>query len=156
MRFLSMKGLTDRRSRGSVLCESVVAIALMVPLTVLTILVALEASRAFVISEGMTQAAVLACRAIAYEYKTNKAIVTDSQSQQSIFSNIRIANTVHSNSQFKITGWNLTQNPKTVTVQATYIPGDGTPPLPAFPSNDVLNLGSTFRISQTVNYRLNE
>lgn len=151
-----MKTLTNRSNRGSVLSESVVSVALMVPLTVITILVALEASRAFVISEGMTQAAVLACRAIAYEYKTNKSIVTDPEAQQSIFSNIRIINMVHSNSQFKIAGWNLTQDPKTVTVQTTYIPGEGTPPLPAFPSTGTLNLGSAFRISQTVNYRLSE
>lgn len=151
-----MRRLKARNNRGSVLIDAVVSIALMVPLTVIAILVALEASRAFVLSGGMTQAGVLACRALSYEYKTNRAIVTDTAAQQVIFTNIRILNMVHSNSQFEILGWNLAQNPKTVTVKVTYIPGAGTPPLSNFPSTGMLNLGSAFQVSQAVTYRLHE
>jgi hypothetical protein len=151
-----MKRLKARKNRGSILIESVVAIASIVPLTVLTILVALEASRAFTISGELTQGAVLTCRALSREYRTNREIVTSTVAQQAIFSNVRIANLIHSNSQFEIAGWNLTQAPKTVTVKVTYISGAGTPPLPAFPGTRVLNLGSLFRISQAVTYRLYE
>jgi|AGTN01.1.fsa_nt_gi hypothetical protein len=147
---------TQRKTRGSVLIESIISIALMVPITVITILVALEGSRAFVISQGMTEAAVLACRALSYEYKTNRTIVTDADAQQAIFTNIRIANMVHSNSQFEIAGWNLTQAPKTVTVKATYLSGYGNPPLPKFPSTGTLNLGGAFKITQAVTYRIQE
>lgn len=151
-----MRRLNTRTSRGSVLIESVVAIALMVPLTVMTVLVALEGSRAFVISGGMTEAAASACRALAREYKTNRTIVTDSAAQQAIFSNIRIVNMVHSNSQFEIEEWNLAEVPRTVTVRVKYISGAGTPALSQFPGTGMLNLGSAFQISQTATNRLQE
>ncbi len=145
-----------RGKRGSVLIESVMAASVMVPLTVVIILVALEASHAFFIAGGMTQASVLTCRALASAYRTNREIVTDTLAQQQIFSNIRLPNLVHSNSQFEIASWNLAQAPKTVTVRVTYISGVGTPPLPTFPSTGTLNLGSLFRVSQTITYRLHE
>lgn len=145
-----------RRKKGSVLVESVIAISIILPLTVSIILVALEVTHAFFIAGGMTQAAVLACRALASEYRINRAIVTDTAAQQSVFNNVRIPNLVHSNSQFEILGWNLAQDPKTVTVKITYISGAGTPPLAPFPSTGTLNLDSLFRISQAITYRLHE
>lgn len=151
-----MKTRMARRRHGSVLIESVIAISIILPLTVVIILVALEATHAYFIAGGMTQAAVLTCRALASEYRINRLIVSDTAAQQSIFSNIRIANLVHSNTQFQITQWNVAQDPKTVTVKITYISGAGTPPLPSFPSTGTLNLGSAFQISQAITYRLHE
>ncbi len=136
--------------------ESVVAVSYMVPLTVIITLVALEASHAFFIAGGMTEAAVIAGRALSSEYKVNRAIVNDTAAQQSIFSNIRTTNLVHSNSQFEVIAWNLAQEPKTVTVKMTYISGAGNPPLPPFPSTGTLNLGDAFKISQAITYRLQE
>ncbi len=151
-----MKSLKRRKTQGSVLVESVIAISIILPLTVAIILVALEATHAFFIAGGMTQAAVLTCRALASEYRINRAIVTDAAAQQSVFNNVRIPNLVHSNSQFQILGWNLAQDPKTVTVKVTYISGAGTPPLPAFPSTGTLNLDGLFQVSQAITYRLHE
>ncbi|MGD9682769.1 MAG: hypothetical protein AB7W16_16385 [Candidatus Obscuribacterales bacterium] len=151
-----MKVVLKRTSRGSLLAESVVAIAVMLPVTILTVLIALEASHAFILSRGMTEGAVIAARALSYEYKTNKSVVTDSDAQQAIFSNIRMANLIHDNSQIQIVNWQLTDEPKTVTVKVTYIPGAGTPPLPPFPTVPCIDLPGSYRICQFVTYRLKE
>lgn len=127
---------TYKRSSGNVLIEAVVGIALILPISVLSILVALEASHAFVISRGMTEGAGLAQKALAMEYRTNKNVVTDSNVQQSIYSNIRIRDLIHDNSQFEIDRWNLDTDPKTVSVRISYIPGAGTPPLEPFQEVD--------------------
>lgn len=151
-----MKSVRTRIKKGSILCETVALIGLMLPIVLATIFVAIEASRAFTISRGMTEAAVLTCRALARNYKTDSDLVDDISAQQEIFSSIRIANLVHDNSQFEITNWNLSNQPYTVTVKVTYIPGAGEHQLSTFPTNSPLNLPSTFQVAQAVTYRLEE
>ena len=121
---------------------------------VATLLVSLEATHAYVIARGLMEGAMLSSRALASEYRQNPNIVSDTTAQQNIFSNIRLSNLIHDNSQFQIVNWQLDTDPKTVCVRVTYIPGAGDPALPAYPSIDPLGLGGGFRISQTSTYRL--
>ena len=128
------------------------------PIIVLVIFVALEAGYAFVLAKSLSEGAGMASRALAYEYRANPQIATDSTSQQAIFSRIRIENVISGNEQFEIPsgGWQVSAEPKTVTVVVKYLPGKGSPALPAFPDPDPLNLGSAFTVAVTSTYRLQE
>lgn len=145
-----------RNSRGGILAETVAGMALVLPIMVVVIFVSLEAGYAFVITRSMNEGANLAARSLANEYLSNKNIDTDTTAQQAIFSNIRIPQMIHANSQFEIVAWNTTQVPKTVTVRVSYLSGAGTPALPPFPNPDFLGLGNAFVIKSAATYRLVE
>lgn len=151
---MANKTRIPNRRRGAVMAEAVSALAVMFPLLVLIIFVTLEASYAYVIGRNMNNAAFLASRALGLKYQTYPGIVTDTAEQQAIFSTIRIPNMVSGNAQFTIMNWNTAASPPTVTVQVTYLPGQGTPALPSFPNPDPLNLGAAFRIGSSATYRM--
>lgn len=146
-----------RNSHG-MLAEAVSALALLLPLIVLIIFVAIQGSNAYVIARHMNQGAQIAARSLAEEYLVNKDIENDTSAQQAIFSEIRLKDMISANSQFSIpaNGWQTQNDPKTVTVVCTYIPGVGNPPNPSFPNPDILGLGSNFTISMSATYRLIE
>lgn len=145
-----------RESRGAALAEAVATIAIFVPIIVLIVLVTIQSSIACVISAKMAHGAHLAARALAAQYGTTQSISVDSVQQQKILTNVRIPSYVADNSQFELssTSWQTTAVPPTVTVSCSYIPGVGTPPLPAFPTFDPLGLGRLFKIKSSATCRL--
>lgn len=145
-----------RRRRAAVLAEAVAAMAVFIPVIVLIVMGTVEASIGYVISAQLTRAANLAARGLAGEYSTNPGIASNTAQQKAVFSNVRIPGYVMDNSQFEVPagGWKTVGVPPTVTVNCTYIPGVGNPPLRAFPSFDPLNLGTAFRIKVQATYRL--
>ncbi|MDX2108439.1 MAG: hypothetical protein SFY67_18745 [Candidatus Melainabacteria bacterium] len=147
-----------RKAKGAVLAESVAVTALSLPLLILIMLVVVEASQAFLITRSMRQGASLAARALAREYRINKNIVTDAVKQKHIFNSVRIEYMISTGDQFQVPngGWDLSSTPPTVKVVATYLPGCGNPPLPAFPNPDPLGLEASFRISSAATFRLQE
>lgn len=148
-----------RRSPGGMtLSEAACALGLLTPVLLFVSLVVIEASRAYVIGTAMVNGAALAARSMAEYYRTNPEVAVTTSKQQAIFTNIRIPNMISSNSQFSIPagGWNLTATPPRVTVVVTYLPGQGSPALPSFPSIDPLKLGSNFVISESATYALQQ
>lgn len=147
-----------RDERGGMLAEAAAAVAILFPLLLVVLFVALEASFAFNIGRSMTEGSSLAARTLATRYRTNPEIVTDQSQQQSIFQKIRIPTMISSNRQFTIpaNGWKLSGTASTVTVVVTYLPGEGSPALAAFPHFDPLNLTQAFRISSTSTFRLQQ
>jgi hypothetical protein len=131
--------------------------ALLFPILLMVIYVALQASYAYVIAQNMNEGAYLAARALAVGYRFNPNLPNDTTSQQTIFSRVRITNFVASNSQFSIpsNGWNMS-TPATVTVKCRYLSGQGSPALPTFPKPDLLGLGSAFVIESNATYRLQQ
>lgn len=134
------------------------SLATLTPVLLAATLVVIEASKVYSIGTSMMNGANLAAASLANYYHTNPAVVTDTYAQQQVFNNIRISQMIASNRQFSIPpgGWNLTANPPRVTVVCTYLPGQGTPALPAFPTVDPLKLGSKFTISESATYALKQ
>lgn len=131
------------RNNGFMLVEASISLALLFALTVLVILVAIEASKAYFIGRNMTEGAEIAARALATAYHNDPSCNVDG-TQNAIFTSIRIPNMINNNAQFTITQWNTTPNPPTnpkiVTVQVDYVAGGGSPPLPQYPSPNPLNI----------------
>jgi hypothetical protein len=131
-----------KRSKGSVLAEAVLSCCIFAPILVFIIWGVLEVSYAYIIGLNMSEAAHLAARALADEFLRNPSIAKNPQAQQQILQTVRIPNMVSSNNQFSFpeNAWVLNSVPRSVTVQCTYIPGEGDPKLPAFPNPDLLHL----------------
>ncbi|MBS1996795.1 MAG: hypothetical protein JSS86_10810 [Cyanobacteria bacterium SZAS LIN-2] len=148
----------NRSTRGTTLSEAVMSLATLTPVLLAVTLVVIEASKVYSIEASMKNGANLAAASLANYYHTNPGVVTDPDAQQQVFNNIRISQMIASNSQFSIPagGWNLTANPPRVTVLCTYLPGQGSPALPAFPTIDPLKLGSRFTISESATYALKQ
>lgn len=146
------------RNASGMLAEAVSSLALLLPLIVVIVFVAIQGSNAYVIARHMNQGAQIAARSLAEEYRTNKDLDTDTNAQNAIFSQIRLKDMIASNTQFTIPsgGWQTNTDPKTVTVICTYIPGAGNPALPPFPNPNILGLGASFKISMSATYRLVE
>lgn len=144
-----------RLSRAAVLLEAVLSSCILLPVIILIIWAWLEIAYAYVIGMNMTEAANLAARALASEYYRDPSVAVSLSKQNAILDRIRIACMVSSNSQFTIPdgAWQVRkpflQSPRSVTVVCTYIPGEGTPPLPAFPNPDPLNLRQNISISSS-------
>lgn len=153
--FVSKK-ITRANNHGGALAETVTTIAIMLPVLVIALLVIIEASRACTISNQMTQGAYLAARELAINYHNYPEVATTPALQQAIFSNVRINNYVSGNAQFQLAGagFNVAGKPSTVTVSCTYLSGQGSPPLPSFPTCDPLKLGSLYKITSTATYAL--
>lgn len=147
-----------RRNSSGMLAEAVSSLALLLPVMLIIVFVAIQGSNAYVIARHMNQGAMIAARSLAEEYLVNNDIVTDTAAQQAIFSEIRLKDMISSNSQFSIPsgGWQTATDPKTVTVVCTYIPGAGSPPNPPFPNPDILGLGANFKVSMEATYRILE
>lgn len=145
-----------RTCKGAAVAEAVATIAIFVPIIVLIVLVTIQSSIACIISTKMSHGAHLAARALAAQYGTTQSIAVDGAQQQTILTNVRIANYVADNSQFELSSssWQTTAVPPTVTVTCTYVPGVGTPPLSPFPTFDPLGLGGFFRIKSSATCRL--
>lgn len=148
------RGANFRNARGFGLSEAAATMALMLPVLIFVLMVIMEVSQACIISAQMTAGASMAAQALAVYYHNDPEVATTASEQQAIFTNIRIPSYINSNSQFQITNWNLSGSVNTVTVTCTYLSGEGSPPLPNFPSFNPLKLGSLFTITSTATYRL--
>ena len=146
-----MLTLRSRRKKGAVLAEAVLACCIFVPIMVFIVWSVLEVSFAYVIAINMTEASHLAARALADEYLRNPTVAWDGRLQNKILSTVRIPSMVASNRQFTFPdgAWVTKSVPRSVTVACTYIPGEGDPPLPAFPNPDILQLRSKISIMST-------
>ena len=140
-----------RRKSGAVLVEAVLSCCVFVPLMVFIVWAVLEVSFAYIIATNMTEASHLAARALADEYLRNPAIAKNINAQQKILSTVRIPSMVNSNIQFTFpeNGWITQSAPRSVTVQCTYMPGEGDPPLPQFPNPDILRLRDKISIQSS-------
>lgn len=146
------------RNRSGMLAEAVSSLALLLPVMLIIVFVAIQGSNAYVIARHMNQGAMIAARSLAEEYLVNNDIATDTAAQDAIFSEIRLKDMISDNSQFTIPngGWQTASDPKTVTVVCTYLPGVGNPANPPFPNPDILGLGGNFKISMAATYRILE
>ena len=140
-----------RRSKGAVLVEAVLAIAIFVPIMVVIVWAVLEVSFAYIIATNMNEASHLAARALADEFLRNPSIVHDNKTQARILSTVRIPGMVATNEQFSFPpgAWVVTSVPRSVSVQCTYLPGVGDPPLALFPNPDILNIRSHLNIQSS-------
>ncbi|MBU6451127.1 MAG: hypothetical protein KGS72_05060 [Cyanobacteria bacterium REEB67] len=140
-----------RSKKGAVLAEAVLSSCIFVPVMVFIIWSVLEVSYAYIIAMNMNEASHLAARALAEEYIRNPNIDHDSGAQQRVFSTVRIPMMVASNLQFSFPadGWVTRSLPRSVTVQCTYLPGEGDPPLPLFPNPDILKLRNKLNIQSS-------
>jgi hypothetical protein len=145
------RNINYRRKRGAVLVEAVLAITVFVPIMVVVVWAVLEVSFAYIIATNMNEAAHLAARALADEYVRNPSVVHDIKAQERILSTVRIPSMVSTNQQFSLPagGFLVSSMPRSVTVQCTYLPGVGDPPLPLFPNPDILNLKGQLNIQSS-------
>lgn len=140
------------RDKGSAIAELAAAIAIVLPLVVTVIYVAVEAAQAYTISNCLANSAQRAARQLAINYGQDSVSAMANTSQ--VFNQIQYLNIVNDASQFSIPsgGWNTTTNPSTVTVIVTYHSNQhGCPP---FPNPDPLQLGSSFVLSSRATSRL--
>ena len=67
------------------LAEAVSSLALLLPVMLVIVFVAIQGSNAYVIARHMNQGAMIAARSLAEEYLVNNDIETDTTTQQAIF-----------------------------------------------------------------------
>lgn len=148
---------SKKRRRGAVLAEAVSSLALLFPVIVLSLFVMIESTYAYTIARNMKNAAFLAARQLAKEYKSYNGITSDTAAQDAIYSQIRIPLMVTGNAQFSVPsgGWQTGANPPSVTVEVRYLSGQGSPALPQFPHPGILNLGNNYVVAARASYCLN-
>jgi hypothetical protein len=113
----------------------------------------MEASKAYLIKEGLSQGAREAARNLAIAYGQNNSIQNNrSQQDAQIFSNIHINQIINASAQFQDPVWDANGIPPTVTVTVDYTSGQNG--LPVFPAVGPLNLGNNFHLSATSTYRI--
>lgn len=137
-----------RNQRGLTFAEVAGALALFLPVVVLSVFVVIEATIAYQISRDLQIAASLAARALAESGGT-----TSSSQQSMILSNITVGNHVVDPSQFYAVQWNKGFTPPCVTVYVQY-KSTGAQQPPPFPRPDPLKLGSQFILKSQATYRL--
>jgi hypothetical protein len=140
------------RAAGQILVESVVALTIFAPLIIFIIWGIIEITYVYVIGTHMTEAAQLAAQALGSQYQRDQSIEHSPSRQNAILSNVRISGMVHTNAQFCIDKWQTSKQPRSVTVICSYLPGEGDPPLPAFPNPDFFNIGKDFHIASKATY----
>lgn len=138
-----------RGESGGVLAEAVAVTSFLLPIVVFLAMVIVQATFAYIIDRDLQIAAGLAARALAEQgVPQNGQQVT----QDIVFSNIKIANSVVDPSQFTPAPvYNFSANPPTVTVFVQY---KSTGIQPVTPIPDPLNLGKLFIIKAQATYRL--
>jgi hypothetical protein len=146
-----------RRNNGNLIAELAVSLSILLPLYVSILYVAFEVNQACAIYNGLSASSQQAARNLAIAYNSNSVTALTTIGQNAAFDQVRFANIVNSSSQFSIptgtSGWNLTAQPATVTVQCTYQSGQHG--LGVFPYPDPLNLGSSFILTAQSTCRLN-
>jgi Flp pilus assembly protein TadG len=141
-----------RRSRGSTISETAASMVLLIPLLIMILFVGLEASKAYMIKEVLSQASRQAARDLAVIYGQDRTIATNDFMQAArVYSNIRHNAIVVSDNQFTSV-WDTNGSPATVTVTVRYTSGQNG--LPTFPNPDPLRLSRNFQLSGTSTYRL--
>jgi Flp pilus assembly protein TadG len=142
-----------RSRKGALLAEGVAAMAILLPILIVVLFVAIEASHAYLIKSSLSEAAREASRGLAVEYGKNPAIATDRSMQDSrVFDRVRIYNMVADSAQFDNPVFKTTADPPTVEVRVKYTGGQyGLPP---FPNPDPLNMGDSLIIAGHAGYRL--
>jgi Flp pilus assembly protein TadG len=142
----------NKRQSGATIAETAAAMVLLIPLIFTVLFVTLEASKAYLIKESLSQGAREGARALAVAYGQNAGIQYDSVAQQNILGQIHINGVIHSADQFETPVFNSSGIPPTVSLTVNYASGQYG--LPTFPNPDPLNLGANFKLSATSTYRL--
>ena len=149
VRSVSMK----RRERGSSIAETAASLVLLLPLLITIMFVVMEASRAYLIQQGLSQGAREAARNLAIAYGQNNNINNNRPLQDAlVYSNIHINQIINSSSQFTDAQFDPTGIPPYVTVTVNYTSGQNG--CPVFPTLGPLNLGNSFHLSATSTYRI--
>lgn len=143
----------NRRNKGT-LSETAAAIAIVVPIALITAFVAWQVSQVYMIKTTLNLAAQTAARTLAINYGKDP-VMTKAFPEQT-FAKIKHMGIVQSPDQFTIpagkAGWNDLANPPTVTVQVEF--QGGKYGLPQFPNPDPLGLGKDFKITGVGKSRL--
>lgn len=143
----------SRRRKGAVLAESAASISLVLPILIVALFVALEASYAYLIKYNLSEAAREAARDLAICYGMDPTIAASRASQEfNVFDKIRITNMVNDSAQFWDPTFNTATSPQTVSVVVEYTSGQHG--LPRFPNPDPLHIASRMRIVGTSSFRL--
>lgn len=144
-----MKRKRIRRASGGVLAESVAVTSFLLPVLVFLAMVIIQATNAYMIDRDLQIAAGLAARALAEQGVPKHG---QQVTQDIIFTNIKITNSVVDPSQFSPAPvYNFSSSPPTVTVFVQY---KSTGIQPVSPIPDPLNLGKLFIIKAQATYRL--
>lgn len=140
------------RSRGTSIAETAAAMVLLLPLLICIMFVVLEASKAYMIKESLSQGARQAARDLSVTYGNDASIANNPVMEDvRVYSNIRMTGVIASSNQFQST-WDTASSPPTVTTTVQYTSGRNG--LPVFPNPDPLHLGRMFQLSATSTYRL--
>jgi hypothetical protein len=150
-------------SRGASLPEALAAMALLLPLILLSLMMVIEVSAYFTLKQGLAFVARRAAYELATAYSegehtSNKAYTgmnsgypregsgnTANANYNRILNAIGEPGVINTNSarQFTVSWTNSTQNPQFVSVYVQYENGSG---LPAFPWNPIGSLGVNFQL----------
>jgi Flp pilus assembly protein TadG len=142
-----------RKQNGASIAETAASLVLFLPILIAVLFVVLEASQAYLIKEGLSQAAREAARNLAVQYGSNSQIqYSRSMQDVMVFNNIHINNVVVSTNQFDSPTWDTAGIPPTVTVTVHYTSGKNG--LSTFPNPDPLHIGKNFKLDATSTYRL--
>jgi Flp pilus assembly protein TadG len=142
-----------RNQKGTSIAETAASMVILLPILIMVLFVVMEASQAYLIKEGLSQAAREAARNLAVAYGQSTSIVDSRTTQDDkVFDNIRIKNIVNASEQFDNPTWDTTGSPPIVTVRVEYKGGQYG--LSTFPNPDPLKLGQNFKLDATSTYRL--
>lgn len=147
----TIKKLRARRCRGQAgrIAELGAALALVLPIAITFLFVAVECTQIYLINSALNHAAAQAARKLAIGYGNDPASTMANPS--TVFSQIKFLNIVQSSNQFSIPsgsgGWNTSAFPPTVTVQVSFVSGSNG--CPSLPNPDPLMLSSTLTMTAT-------
>ena len=144
-----------RNRTGMSLAETAASMSFMLPVIMVVAFAVMEVSQAYMIKEGLSQAARQAARDLSFAYAQTKMVATDRNMQNNmVFNNIRVRNVVNASAQFDNAVFNEAVEPPIVTVTVHYTSNENG--LPKFPNPDPLNIGDSLELNATSTYSVEQ
>lgn len=142
-----------KKMRGSSLAEVGAALAIIFPLLLVMLFGFIEATKLFMIKNGLAACARQAARSMSIAYADDPTIEYDRAMQDTqVFDNIRMDNIVNDSDQFDDAVFDTVSDPGSVTVTVKYLSNQYG--LPTFPDHDFLGLGDSIELSNSSTYSL--